>query len=197
MIDILYLGVNMGNSGHRFFPRYPQAEYDYYQTFHWLIQLNARYPDLKIAIKHHGGNYRPQFDMKEMRITANTPLIYPDNQLNSYEMASKAKMCVSYCSTMVLELNGYPNLAHFIYNARHKRFNLRLPCQRRIKRYDIYKTNTYYLDPEHRNRQFCMYIDDVCRHNCSGCKGYDLEVCEPYRLCSYEAFENKALEVLK
>ena len=106
-------------------------------------------------------------------------------------------MCVSYCSTMILELNGMPNLGHFIYNARHYKFDIKRPCGGLKKEYKSYNILSYYLDPGHRNRQFCMYIDDVCKHNCYNCKGGDLEIFEPYRLTNYHQFQKKAKEIIK
>jgi len=194
----------MGNCGYRFFPRYKGAEEDYYETFYWLIKLANKYPNIKIGIKHHPGNYRPEYDKKEMTITNNTPLIYVNNQLNSYILASQAKMCVSYASIMILELNGFPQLAWYIReNRKRRRFLFKNPCKgsyipRLQRAYFGMKNITYppayYLDPGHRNKHFCKNIDDICIHNCNNCAPTDIEIFEPYRICNYKDFERIALD---
>ncbi len=204
IMDILYIGVNMGNSGVRFFPRYKGAEDDYYETFFWLIEFSNAHPEYKIGIKHHPGDYRPYFDNKEMMMTSNTNLIYIDNQQDTYKCASEAKLVVSYCSIMVLELNGYPNLAWFIREKRkQKRYIWRRPCKRPgipVLQTNYYNAGNYppayYLDPGGRNRHFCKYTDEICVHDCNTCKPMDLEVFNPYRLTTYEQFEKTALDKL-
>ena len=189
-IDVLYLGVNMGNAGYRFFPRYPEAKKDYYDTFHWLIRLKKEYPLLNIAIKHHPGDYEPNTDKEEASIIRGR-IKYIDNKLNSYLLAQKSRICVSYCSTMILELNEMPNLGHYLYNTRHKRFHIRQRCVGNFLKYNSYNIPAYFLDPSHRNRQFCMYADDVNIHHCEYCANYDLEIYEPLRLCSYIEFKDR------
>ena len=196
MIDILYLGVNMGNCGYRFFCRYPEAEKDYYDGFKWLLRLKKERPELNIAIKHHPGDYNVQSDDKEMDLMRNSSIRYIDNKANSFTWALRSRICVSYCSTMIMELNGMANLSQFIYHARHKRFNLRIKCARRRKAYQSYNMPAFYLDPKMRNRQFCMYIDDVCKHNCLNCKGHDIEVYQKYRLGTYKQFKDKVTAIL-
>ena len=200
MIDILYLGINMGNclENKRFFKRYPEAKQDYYHTFHWLACIqNEGY---KVAIKHHAGNYKPESDIEEGYITRD--ITYIDSQLDSYEVASKARMCVSYCSSMILELNGYSNMAKYLYWKRHHKLYINGKCNRHANFSGSYfKRNcpiipAFYLDPRRRNRQFCMYINDVCINDCNYCRGEDLEIFNPYRLCSYEKFRDKVKEIL-
>lgn len=197
-MDILYLGVNMGNCSGRFFPRYPGAEGDYYQNFYWLDKFANEHPKRKVVIKHHGGNYNIHSDRKEMAITENSNIIYADNQANSYQLALQAKMLVSYCSTMILEVSGYPNLAYFIRETRmQKRYLFRRPCKRPRSLWEdrLIKGNyppAFFLDPGHRNRQFCKNIDDICIHDCSFCPRSFLEIYEPFRLCSYREFEDVA-----
>lgn len=195
MIDILYLGVNMGNAGYRFFPRYKHAEEDYYMTFRWLVLLKRQYPSLNIAIKHHSGHYEPRKDTAEMDITRGI-INYVDNRLDSYHYALESKICVSYCSTMILELNGQSNIGKYIYKQRHHKFVHRKPCTNPIGYFNDYSIPAYYLDPGLRNRQFCMYIDDVNIHKCGDCRGYDLEVFDKYRLSSYNHFKFRIKTVL-
>ena len=197
--DILYLGCNMGNCGYRFFKRYPQAEEDYYDTFRWLNRIK-KCSDYTVAIKHHGGHYRKENDPKELQITDKSGILYIDNQLDSYQLASKAKMVVSYFSTMILELNGYPHLSYFIREKRkEKRHLFRVPCNRPetpyIKGYSY--PPSYFLDPHKRNKHFCKYIDEHQIHNCEGCKPPYLEIYEPYRIYSFNEFKKKARSLCK
>ena len=190
-IDILYLGVNMGNCDYRFFCRYPQAMNDYYASFEWLVRINKEYPHLKIAIKHHPGDYFMFKDKDECNITFGTRIKYIDNQLSSYELSINSKMVVSYCSTMILEFRS-PNLAKYLWRMKHKRVRIAKKCTgyERLKGLDV--PNAYYLDNGLRNRQFCAYIDDVCKHDCSKCANPPyLECYEPYRLGSYKEFKKK------
>lgn len=198
-IDLLYLGINMGNclKNRRFFDRYPEAQKDYYEGFKWLVKLNKEHPELMICIKHHSGDYRPERDTEELDIIKYSNIIYIDNTLNSFIFAEESKMCVSYCSSMILELNGYPRLARFIYEARHHKYSIKHPCKRPFRPFINFTRPAYYLDPGHRNKQLCMYIDDVNKHNCNNCDSEDLEIFEPYRLCNYEQFKNKAKEIIK
>lgn len=183
----------MGNAGYRFFPRYKEAREDYYDNFRWLGKLKEEYPVLNIAIKHHSGDYDISRDKEELRITKG--IRYIDNKLNTYDFISRAKMCVSYCSTMILELNGMPNLGKYIYYKRHKRLLFNSTCKGGVD-YTKYNIPAYYLDPHRRNRQFCMNINDVSIHNCEGCKGKDLEIFDNLRLTSYEEFRSKVKEIL-
>ena len=204
-LDILYLGCNMGNAKERFFSRYEGAEQDYYDTFDWLICLNNRFPDLRIGIKHHGGDYSPSKDPKEMALIKDSKLIMIDNRLDTYKVVAKAKMCVAYFTRMILELNGYYLLAETIGEYHRKRRNLwRRPCNSKKVVYTIYKEikklpkiPSYYLDTHLRNRQFCRYIDDCSTHICGECKGLDLEIYKPYRIKSYAQFERIVVKTLK
>lgn len=191
-IDILYLGVNMENSGYRFFPRYEGASDDYYMTFRWLAQLKRERPKLNIAIKHHPGTgYK--VDITEKDIIRNSGIIYHNNDKDSFLMAEQSKMCLSYCSTMILEFT-MPYLAHFIYDMRHKRFKLRTPCNKPTHIYKPHKpilVPAFYLDPGHRNRFFCRHTDDVCIHKCNDCQGEDIEIFEPLRIVTYKQLLKK------
>jgi hypothetical protein len=180
----------MGNCHSRFFCRYKEAEKDYYDTFRWLVRLNMKYPKYTIGIKHHP--HYTNKDIKELLITKCSPIIYIDNDINSYILASQAKMVVAYFTTMILELNGYPNLSHWISEKRrNKRFNIYLPKEKLL--YPL----AFFLDPEHRNRHFCKEMDERNKFNCENCKGQDLEIFEPYRLTTYEQFETKVKEIIK
>lgn len=189
----------MGNclKNRRFFDRYLEAEEDYYETFSWLVKFKKSHKKTKICIKHHPGDYSNDRDPYENTIIKNSGIIYLKNKLNSYLLAEDSKMCVSYCSTMILELNGFPQLGRHLYDTKHKRVTIKRPCKGLIDRKESPFVPSYYLDPGHRNRQFCRWMDDVHKHNCEGCKGNPLEIFEPYRLCTYEQFERKALQLLK
>ena len=130
---------------------------------------------------------------------------YIDNQLDSYELASQAKLVVSYASIMILELRGYPQLAWYIReNRKRKRYIFKRPCKRPdmdILQQKYYaKTRiyppAYYLDPCGRNKHFCRYIDDISIHNCNDCEPKNIEVFNRYRLITYEEFKNKAIQLL-
>lgn len=185
-IDLLYLGCNMKNCYPRFFSRYKEAEKDYYDTFRWLVKLNRKYPHYKIAIKHHPN---APYDIKERILTKD--ILYIDNEINSYIVASQSKLVVSYFTTMILELNGMPNLSHWISEIRRgKEFNIYTPDKK------LNYPPAYFLDPYGRNRHFCKYINERDVFRCGECKGYDLEVFNLYRLTTYEQFENKVKEII-
>ena len=197
--DVLYLGCNMGNCGYRFFSRYKQARDDYYMGFKWLLRALGEEKGITIGVKHHQGDYRPSKDKFEQSLIKESNIITIDNQLNSYALASRAKLVVAYFSTMILELRGYPHLSYFIRNSRkQKRYLFRKPCKGNEINYQTYNYKyppAYFLDPGGRNRHFCAHTDEICVHDCEGCKPVDLEIYEPYRLKTYEQFKEVIHEV--
>lgn len=194
-VDILYIGVNMGNAGYRFFRRYPDAEDDYYMGFIWLVRLKTEYPQLNIYIKHHGGDYDYTKDTKELFIT-NNHISYLPSKDNTYYYASLSKLCVSYCSTMIMELNNMPNISKYIYRHRHYKYQIQKPCKGH-ENIPIINTPSYFLDPNFRNKQFCSYIDDCNIHDCSRCDNPPwIEIYEPYRITKYEDFKEIMLRTL-
>ena len=189
----------MANAGYRFFKRYPDAEQDYYLGFIWLVQLKSEYPRLNICIKHHPGDYKPLTDKKEMFITHDTGLLYLPSKDNTYMYASQSKMCVSFCSTMIMELNGLPNMSKYIWRHRHHKYQIQRPCKGHedIKDIPCYNVPSYFLDPGFRNKQFCAYIDDCNIHDCSKCERPPwLEIYTPYRITNYEDFKEIVLKTL-
>ena len=162
------------------------ARSDYYEGFKWLKRIHKEYPELRIVVKHHPGNYRIENDMHEMKLMMDKGIEYADNQLCSYDMASKSKLCVSYCSSMVLELNGHYNLAKYIYHSRKGHIKWRQPCIKEVDEHVPPNVPAFFLDPGLRNRHFCRHTDEVADHNCDDCVGNDMEVYKPYRLKNYE-----------
>jgi len=82
---------------------------DYYEPFKWLADFSIQNPGLRIGIKN---GPRRIIDERERRIIEDTPILYIDKTLNSYEVAFQAKCAIAYGSTMGYELlgNGLPVL---------------------------------------------------------------------------------------
>jgi len=103
--DIIYIGINSISS----LDTYSEFRNDYYETFKWLVRFSLENPNLKVCIKHHKSNV---VDKNEVAIVKDSPVERIDQELNSYDVAFKAKCAVTFCSTMGYELigHGFPTL---------------------------------------------------------------------------------------
>lgn len=100
--DLVYLGINVMNGRERF-DSYANFNDDYYSATKWLVKLKVEFTDLKIAFIHHAS---AGIDPIEDEILSEVDIEVVDSNVNSYDIALKSKLCVTYASTMGYELNA-------------------------------------------------------------------------------------------
>tara|TARA_Y100000768_G_scaffold117426_1_gene86741 strand:+ start:3213 stop:4664 length:1452 start_codon:yes stop_codon:yes gene_type:complete len=104
VIDVLYIGINAVTS--------KKTNWDgYYESIKWLANLYKNEKTLNIAIKHH-----PSWvsDARELSITKNTHIKYIKETDDSYQVASQARVIITYGSSMGYELLGQGKNVFFI-----------------------------------------------------------------------------------
>jgi hypothetical protein len=97
--DILYLA---GNDLH------PTSNFDswkghniiYKEHLEWLKRASLEFPAFKFGFKHHPG----KINRYEEIILKDSKVIIINSKINSYELAAKSKLALSFASTMVIEL---------------------------------------------------------------------------------------------
>jgi hypothetical protein len=99
--DILYIGGNEQYPGGRFDISSSHAS-NYVEQLNWLKRLSVKFPDLKIAFKHHLNN-RDKF---ERNFFKNSNINFIDQNLNSYFCCLKSKLILSWGSTMIIEMKS-------------------------------------------------------------------------------------------
>ena len=101
-LDVLFIGSNVGQNNRNNWE-------GYYKTIKWLqkISIEKKY---NIYIKHHPSWKK---DNKEIKIVKNSKIKYLPNNLDSYFFALKAKVLITYCSTMGYELIPLKKIVYF------------------------------------------------------------------------------------
>lgn len=96
-IDILYIGINAITSN--------KTNWDgYYESIRWLSKISKIADFNRILIKHHPSW---SYDKKEAEIIKDTNIEYYDKDADSYLIASRSNLIVTYGSSMGYELMGY------------------------------------------------------------------------------------------
>ena len=95
LYDVLYIGLNTESK---------RTDWNgYYKSNKWLSALSKEKKKLNISIKHHPSWIK---DDKENEILKDSNVIYLDKNLDSYELARKSKIIITYGSSMGYELCG-------------------------------------------------------------------------------------------
>jgi hypothetical protein len=105
--DVVNLAFNKGE----FHNTYDGYWDDYYEHFRWMRRLSERHPNLKIGIKHHTNNV---LDPLEVQIFKGSRVERIQQDLPSYHVAFRAKVNVTWGSTMGYELIGHAKPVLFL-----------------------------------------------------------------------------------
>lgn len=95
LYDVLYIGLNTESK---------RTDWNgYYKSIKWLSDLSKEEKKLNISIKHHPSWNK---DARENEILRGSNVTYLDKNLDSYELARKSKIIITYGSSMGYELCG-------------------------------------------------------------------------------------------
>jgi hypothetical protein len=106
-IDILVVGVNLFNW---LYVNKNQKE-NYYNFIRIIKLISSRFPNLNISMKHHPNNRK---DPVEREILKDSQIKYIDPLLNSYTFIKNTGLFISFCSTMILEINAIKGNSFFV-----------------------------------------------------------------------------------
>lgn len=101
--DILMVGINTCHAWDRM-DSYDGFEKDHYDIFRWLVKIKGRFPNLNVAIMHHGS---ATVDPLEEKIISPSEVVTLDSKLNSYDACFESRVVVTMGSTMGYEMLGH------------------------------------------------------------------------------------------
>jgi hypothetical protein len=160
--DILYIGSNS------FYPNGPWDKYDGYSSIYlehlnWLKNLLKTFPNLKIIFKHNSNN----INNFEKNYFKDTKVEFVDQALNTYDLATKSKLILSWGSSMILELKSITNNAYYL-NPLMKNIQFLNDLRKKelicITSYKDLLKKTYNLESyliDEPNTNFCLRSDNV------------------------------------
>ena len=108
--DIVMVGQGMVDAMDRL-DSYNGFVKDYYSCFQWLVEIQKRHPELRVAIIHHSTS---TVDAKEEKIIENSGVVLLDPLGNSYDAAVSSRCVVTFGSTMGFELLGHRHPVIFL-----------------------------------------------------------------------------------
>lgn len=107
--DIIYIGGNDICPNGKW-DTYKEYSNIYVEHLNWLKNISKLYPDLRIIIKNHPNNK----DTFEKKFFEKTNIKFIDQKLNTYELAFKSKLILSWGSTMIIEFKSVTNQSYFL-----------------------------------------------------------------------------------
>ena len=110
--DILYVGLNYVSRKKKF--EILENHSNMYKSYEWLKKISNKFPDFKIAIKHHE-NYLEDPQEKEIVADSNIETIVKSKYLNgSYGYCFNSKLVCTWGSTMGIEVLGAKKNCYFL-----------------------------------------------------------------------------------
>ena len=135
----------------------------YLEHLNWLKNLLKTFPNLKIIFKHNSNN----INNFEKNYFKDTKVEFVDQALNTYDLATKSKLILSWGSSMILELKSITNNAYYL-NPLMKNIQFLNDLRKKelicITSYKDLLKKTYNLESyliDEPNTNFCLRSDNV------------------------------------